>query len=54
MMFGLGGTQALSLPMMTMLRRGSIIMTMIAEYYVLRVKPSSTVQGRHKIKSNNN
>jgi hypothetical protein len=44
MMFGLGGTQALSLPMLTVLRRGSILFTMIGEYFVLRVKAGTAVQ----------
>lgn len=44
MVFGLGGTQQLSLPMLTVLRRFSILMTMIGEFYILKVKPSLTVQ----------
>merc|ERR1719461_2697507 len=44
MVFGLGGTQNLSLPMMTVLRRFSILMTMIGEFYILKVKPSTSVQ----------
>ena len=44
MLFGLGGTQELSLPMMTVLRRFSILMTMMAEFYILGYKPKTTVQ----------
>ena len=39
MVFGLGGTQALSLPMLTVLRRFSFVMTMGAEFYLLGVRP---------------
>ncbi|KAF3422457.1 hypothetical protein E2986_12483 [Frieseomelitta varia] len=44
MIFGLGGTKQLSLPMFTALRRFSILMTMIAEYYVLGVRARVSVQ----------
>lgn len=44
MIFGLGGTKELSLPMFTALRRFSILMTMILELYVLGVRPSFSVQ----------
>jgi len=44
MVFGLGGTQELSLPMMTVLRRFSILMTMVGEYYILKSRPSLAVQ----------
>lgn len=41
---GLGGTQALSLPMFTAIRRFSILFTMILEYKILHIKPSTAVQ----------
>lgn len=44
MIFGLGGTKELSLPMFTALRRFSILMTMILELYVLGVRPIFSVQ----------
>ncbi|XP_044733931.1 UDP-sugar transporter UST74c [Chrysoperla carnea] len=44
MFFGLGGTKELSLPMFTVLRRFSILMTMIGEFYILGVKPNFGVQ----------
>lgn len=44
MMFGLGGTQALSLPMFAALRRFSILMTMVLEMKILQTRPSFAVQ----------
>ena len=40
---GLGGTQRISLPMFTVLRRFSILMTMLLEIYLGMSKPSRTV-----------
>ncbi|XP_023027219.2 UDP-sugar transporter UST74c-like [Leptinotarsa decemlineata] len=42
--FGLGGTKELSLPMFIALRRVAILMTMVLEIYLLKVKPSFKVQ----------
>lgn len=44
MIFGLGGTQALSLPMFAALRRFSVLMTMVLEVYVLKTRPTAAVQ----------
>ncbi|RWS03864.1 UDP-sugar transporter UST74c-like protein, partial [Dinothrombium tinctorium] len=40
---GLGGTQRLSLPMFTILRRFTILMTMIGEFFILRVRQSNAI-----------
>ncbi|XP_053212936.1 UDP-N-acetylglucosamine/UDP-glucose/GDP-mannose transporter-like [Panonychus citri] len=40
---GLGGTQRLSLPMFTVLRRFAILMTLIGEYLVLNIKSSTSI-----------
>uniref|UniRef100_A0A8R1HW70 TPT domain-containing protein n=2 Tax=Caenorhabditis japonica TaxID=281687 RepID=A0A8R1HW70_CAEJA len=41
---GLGGTQMINLPMFTVLRRFSILMTMVLEFYILGVKASKAVK----------
>lgn len=44
LLFGLGGTQMISLPMFTVLRRFAILFTMIAEYFILNVHASMATQ----------
>ena len=44
MMFGLGSTQALSLPMFSALRKISSLMTMCLEIYIFKVWPSKAIQ----------
>lgn len=44
MMFGLGGTKALSLPMFAALRRFSILITMLLEMKLLGTRPTFAVQ----------
>uniref|UniRef100_A0A914ZLP4 Sugar phosphate transporter domain-containing protein n=1 Tax=Parascaris univalens TaxID=6257 RepID=A0A914ZLP4_PARUN len=41
---GLGGTQKINLPMFTVLRRFSIVMTMLLEYLILGVKASYAIR----------
>lgn len=42
--FGLGGTQALNLPMFVELRKTAILKTMILEYFLLGTRPALSIQ----------
>jgi solute carrier family 35 protein len=43
LVLGLSGTQKISLPMFTVLRRFGILMTVVAEYYVLNISQTRIV-----------